>query len=212
MEHQNILILLNEGNNSKFVTRKWIIVIDSSNADYDIVNKIKYNTEVLKSNIYHYNDASILVRGDITVREAPAPHIAFTNCAPFIKCITKIIGTIIDYVEDLDLAMQCNLIEYSLSYSEATGSLLPYSKDDATNFNVDVTNPDDLPWSFKYKAKLLENTEGNGANEILKKPVITVPLKYLSNFWRLHKMSLINCKVELKIKWTKYCVLSATGN
>ena len=61
MEHQNILILLNEGNNSKFVTRKWIIVIDSSNADYDIVNKIKYNTEVLKSNIYHYNDASIQV-------------------------------------------------------------------------------------------------------------------------------------------------------
>ena len=25
-------------------------------------------------------------------------------------------------------------------------------------------------------------------------------------------MSLINCAVELKPKWTKYCVLSATGN
>ena len=25
-------------------------------------------------------------------------------------------------------------------------------------------------------------------------------------------MSLINCKVELKLKWTKYCVLSAAGN
>ena len=24
-------------------------------------------------------------------------------------------------------------------------------------------------------------------------------------------MPLINCKVELKLKWTKYCVLSATG-
>ena len=24
--------------------------------------------------------------------------------------------------------------------------------------------------------------------------------------------SLINCKVELKIKWTKYCVLAAAGN
>ena len=24
-------------------------------------------------------------------------------------------------------------------------------------------------------------------------------------------MSLINCKVELKLKWTKYCVLSAAG-
>ena len=25
-------------------------------------------------------------------------------------------------------------------------------------------------------------------------------------------MPLINCKVELKLKWTKYCVLSALGN
>ena len=25
-------------------------------------------------------------------------------------------------------------------------------------------------------------------------------------------MPLINCKVELKLKWTKYCILSATGN
>ena len=25
-------------------------------------------------------------------------------------------------------------------------------------------------------------------------------------------MPLINCKVELKLKWTKYCVLSLAGN
>ena len=25
-------------------------------------------------------------------------------------------------------------------------------------------------------------------------------------------MALINCKVELKLKWTNYCVLSAAGN
>ena len=25
-------------------------------------------------------------------------------------------------------------------------------------------------------------------------------------------MPLINCKVELKLKWTKYCVLSVGGN
>ena len=25
-------------------------------------------------------------------------------------------------------------------------------------------------------------------------------------------MPLINCKIELKLKWTKYCVLSAAGN
>ena len=41
---------------------------------------------------------------------------------------------------------------------------------------------------------------------------IAKPLKYLRNFWRTLKMPLINCKLELNPKWTKYCVLSANGN
>ena len=48
--------------------------------------------------------------------------------------------------------------------------------------------------------------------EFQKNPVFTVPLKYLSNFRRSLEMPLINCKVELKLKWTKYCLLSAAGN
>ena len=39
-----------------------------------------------------------------------------------------------------------------------------------------------------------------------------MPLKSLSNVWRSLEMPLINCKVELKFKWTKYCDLSANGN
>ena len=38
-----------------------------------------------------------------------------------------------------------------------------------------------------------------------------MPLKNLSNFWRSLQTSLTNCKVELKLKWTKHCVLSAAG-
>ena len=52
----------------------------------------------------------------------------------------------------------------------------------------------------------------NQANEILKNATIAMPLKYLNNFWRPLEMPLITCKVELKLKWTKYCVLSAAGN
>ena len=37
---------------------------------------------------------------------------------------------------------------------------------------------------------------------------IGVPLKYLSNFWRLLEMSLINCKIELSLKWIENCVLT----
>ena len=49
-----------------------------------------------------------------------------------------------------------------------------------------------------YKAKLLENTEADGANGILKNAAIVVPLKYLGNFWRSLEIPLINCKGELR--------------
>ena len=42
MGHQKILHLLNEANDSKFVTRKWNIVNDHSKANYDAINKITY--------------------------------------------------------------------------------------------------------------------------------------------------------------------------
>ena len=33
----------------------------------------------------------------------------------------------------------------------------------------------------------------------------------LSDFWRSLKMRLINCKVDLKLGWTKHCVLASDG-
>ena len=57
MEHQKILNLLNEANDSKFVTRKQKIVRDNSKANYDAGNEIIYNTEVSKYNLCDYNNA-----------------------------------------------------------------------------------------------------------------------------------------------------------
>ena len=65
MEHQKLLNSLNEASDSKFVTKKWNIVNDQSNANYDVGNEIIYNTEVLKINIRDWNDGYILLRGDI---------------------------------------------------------------------------------------------------------------------------------------------------
>ena len=56
MDHQKLLNSLNEESNSKFVTRKWNIVNDQSNVNYDVGNEIVYNTEVLISNLCDYND------------------------------------------------------------------------------------------------------------------------------------------------------------
>ena len=88
-----------------------------------------------------------------------------------------------------------NLIEYSSNYSEATGSLWFYSKDEAINFNADIENTNDFK-SFKFKAKLLGNTAAQfvlkQVNGILKHAITAVPLTYLNNFWRSLKMPLIN--------------------
>ena len=76
-------------------------------------NKITYNTEVLKPDLCDYNDTYIFVIDNITVTATPAKEVAFKNCAPFTKCIIRIV-LIIGDAEDLDLVMPMyNLIEYS---------------------------------------------------------------------------------------------------
>ena len=77
MEHLKILNSLNEPNDSKFVTRQWNIVNDQSNANHDVGNGIIYSTKV--SNLCDYNDADILVKGDIAVTAAPATQVSFKN-------------------------------------------------------------------------------------------------------------------------------------
>ena len=73
-------------------------VSDNSNANYGVGNEIVYNAEVSKCNFCDYNDAYILARGNITIIGHQVTQVAFTNCAPFTKCITKIHGTTIDDV------------------------------------------------------------------------------------------------------------------
>ena len=199
MQHQKILNLFNEAIYFKFVTRKWNIVKNivnyQSNENYNVGNEIIYDTEVLKSNLCDYNDAYILVRMDIIVTVAPATQVAFKNCAPFTKCITKIDGTTIDDAEDLDLVIPMyNLIEYSSNNSETTGSLWLYSKDEATDFNANNANTDNFK-SFMFKTKLLGNTEDDNASGILKNAAIVVSLKYLSNFLRSVKVRSLQSRI-----------------
>ena len=62
--------------------------------------------------------------------------------------------------------------------------------------------------SFKYKASFIGNTETNGTKKGVK---IAVPLIYLSNFWRSLEMPLINCRVELSLRWIENCVLTTAA-
>ena len=80
---------------------------------------------MLKSSLYDYSDAYILVSGTITVVTLAAGgrnnniQVVFKNCAAFTNCISKINNTQIDNAKDNDVVMSMyNLIEYSDNYSK----------------------------------------------------------------------------------------------
>ena len=111
------------------MTKKLNIVNDQSNTNYIVGNEITYySAEVLKSNLFDYNNAYILAIGDVTTMgDDLATQVAFKNCASFIKCVTKVDGTTVVDAEDLDLVVPIyNLIEYGLNHSDTTGSLWLY--------------------------------------------------------------------------------------
>ena len=176
-----------------------------SNGNYPHKNEIKFLTSSLESNLCDYSDAYILVTGNITVTGGDEnTKVAFKNCAPFRECRTEINETFVDNAEHINIAMPMyNLIEYSDNYSDTSGSLWQFKRDEIegdVDLTVDAQHIPNNSSSFKYKSSFITNRNG---------VKIAVPLKYLSNFWRSLEMPLINCKVELSLKWDKNCILSS---
>ena len=46
-------------------------------------------------------------------------------------------------------------------------------------------------------------------NEETQKIELTIPLKYLGNFWRALNIPLISCEVSLELKWDKNCAITS---
>ena len=207
METQKIANWLgDEGNESlKFATRKWYVINDQNKTDYGEGNEngttIKFETQVIKSNLCDYSDAYILVTGEITAPGNDADtKVAFKNCASFKKCITHINDEHVDDANDLDIVMPMyNLIEYSDNYSDTSGNLWQFKRDELP-FN-NGADPDNVSTanstSFKYKPSFINESTAVAGNRVFKNVKIAVPLKYLSNFWRSLEMPLINCTIHL---------------
>ena len=51
----------------RFVTEKWIEVYDQSGRNYNVNKEIRIKTLTLRSDLCEFNDAYIVVKGDITV-------------------------------------------------------------------------------------------------------------------------------------------------
>ena len=95
-----------------------------------------------------------------------------------------------------------NLIEYSDNYSDTSGSLWQFKRDEIEG-NVDLTVDAHIPnnsSSYKYKSSFITNR-----NNVK----IAVPLKYLSSFWRSLEIPLINCRAELSLTWNENSILTS---
>ena len=144
MKTQKIADLLGDADNesSNIATRKWYVINDQNNTDYGEGNEdsttVKFETKVIKSNLCDYSDAYILVTGNITATGGDAnTRVAFKNCAPFTKCITHINDEHVDNADNLDIIMPMyNLIEYSDNYSDTSGSLQQFKRDESPVTNT----------------------------------------------------------------------------
>ena len=190
---------------------------------------------MLRSNLCDYSDAYILLKGTITVTAPGANNNAnnirdkrnrpliLKNNAPFVSCIRRINGELIEDAHDLDIiASMYNLLEYSKNYRKTIGSLYNYYRDELSddaadnNFdNIKVVNSN----TFKCKNKIAGNTYDvdaripvpDGAGQI-DNPIyninkngkqeveLAISLKYLGNFWRALNIPLISCEVSLELK------------
>ena len=134
MEYDKINnLLLSEDNESeqlsKFVTREYVIVNSLLNT-YKENKSIRFKTPMLRSSLCDYSDAYILVEGTIMVagnnlRDRRNRPLILKNNAPFVSCITRINGELIEDADDLDIVMPMyNLLEYSKNYTIVRDSIL----------------------------------------------------------------------------------------
>ena len=152
---------------SNFITKEYVRVNSLSNT-YNENKSIRFKTSMLRSNLCDYSDAYILAKGTITVtapgvynnanniRDKRNRPVILKNNAPFVSCITRINGELIEDADDLDIVMSMyNLLEYSKNYRKTIGSLYNYYRDELTNdgndnfANRNVVNSE----VFKYKKK-----------------------------------------------------------
>ena len=118
MQYQKRINLLGNTQNqpTKFRTKNWVEINDEARETYNTKSQIRFKTSMLRSGLCDYNNAYILVKGNIIIAQetAAAPKnankkVIFKNCAPFTSCISRINNT--------QIVMQMyNLIEYSDNY------------------------------------------------------------------------------------------------
>ena len=88
-----------------------------------------------------------MVTGNITVTAAIDTDVAFRNCVSFSTCKAVINDVFVDRVEYIYIAMPMyNLIEYRNNYSDISGSLRQFKRDEVPANNADFTINNSQPF------------------------------------------------------------------
>ena len=174
---------------------------------------------MLRSDLCDYSHTYIVVKGTIDVfaaatneNDKPEKNVAFKNNALFWSCISKMNSTLMDNAEDFDIFIPMyNLLKYSQNYSMKSGSSWNYYSRKSDDINDNASDGK----SFNYKANIAWKTPARPGNEedanwqvvLILNVEVTIPFKYLSNFWGFLGLPLINCEKELDLSLGKDCVL-----
>ena len=101
---------------------------------------------MLRSDLCDYSDAYVWVKGKITVTNPNNNanfdrRLTLKNNAPFISCISKVNGELVENAEDLYIVMPMyNLLEYSKNYEKTSGSLFNYYRDEPSKTTIGAGN------------------------------------------------------------------------
>ena len=132
MESQKIDNFLGtDDNDKKFETKKWYIINDQNNGQYDESTTIKFNTEVIKSSLCDFGDTYILVTRNVKIEGgAENTPICFKDPSPFTRSVINLNETHVETAENLQLVIKhYNLINYSDNYQDTVSSLYQFKRD-----------------------------------------------------------------------------------
>ena len=116
MEYQKMINLLDNTPNqsSKFRIKNWVEINDDSRETYNTNSQCKFKNSMLKSNLYDFRDAYIIVKGTITVSNTATAatsannrdkKVISKNWTPFTDCLSEINNTQVDDVKDINVVI-----------------------------------------------------------------------------------------------------------
>ena len=135
MEYQKTINLLENTSNqsTEFRTKNRVEMNNDLRVTYNTNSQIKFRTLMLRSSIYDYSDAYILVSGTIAITgawnndtarqldEKKNKGVIFKNFATLTDCISETNNTQIDKAKYIDNVMlRYNLLEYGDNCSKAS--------------------------------------------------------------------------------------------